>query len=145
MAQISRSALVPYSAAQMYALVDSIQSYPDFLPWCRSAVEHQRETDSVRASIEIAKGAVNKVFTTQNRMTPDQQIEMTLVDGPFKHLHGYWRFEALKENACKVMLELDFEFSGKLVALAIGPVFNQVANTMVDSFVERARMVYGHG
>ena len=143
MPQVSRSALVPYSAAQMYALVDGIKQYPEFLPWCRSAVEHSRDSAEVRASIEIAKGAVNKAFTTCNKMTPGAQIEMSLLDGPFKHLHGFWRFDALRENACKVSLELDFEFSNRLVSMAIGPVFNQVANTMVDCFVERARSVYG--
>ena len=143
MPQVSRSALVPYSAAQMYALVDGIKQYPEFLPWCRSAVEHSRDPAEVRASIEIAKGAVNKAFTTCNKMTPGAQIEMSLLDGPFKHLHGFWRFDALRENACKVSLELDFEFSNRLVSMAIGPVFNQVANTMVDCFVERARSVYG--
>lgn len=142
-AQISRSALVPYTPEQMYSLVDAINDYPNFLPWCRSAIEHARDEDQVKASIEIAKGAVNKSFTTLNRLQNNKTIEMQLVDGPFRHLHGFWRFEALEGNACKVMLDLDFEFSNKLVSLAIGPIFNQVANTLVDSFVTRARQVYG--
>lgn len=143
MAHISRSALVPYSPEQMYLLVDTIPLYPQFLPWCRSAVEHARDTDEVKASIEIAKGAVNKTFTTLNRLQPDKTIEMRLVDGPFRHLHGFWRFDELKPGACKVSLDLDFEFSNKIMSLVVGPVFNQVANTLVDSFVERARKVYG--
>jgi len=143
MAHVSRSALVPYSTEQMFALVDDIKAYPDFLPWCRSAEEIQRSDDAVEASIEIAKGAINKTFTTRNHMQNHLQIEMELVEGPFEHLHGFWRFEALKPDACKVSLEMDFEFANRLVGMAVGPVFNQVANTLVDSFVERAREVYG--
>lgn len=143
MAHISRSALVPYSAEQMFVLVDAIRDYPQFLPWCRSSNELSRDQDEVKASIEIAKGAVNKSFTTLNRMQKNKVIEMSLVDGPFRHLHGFWRFDELKPGACKVSLDLDFEFSNKLVSLAIGPIFNQVANTLVDSFVARARQVYG--
>ncbi|MEZ5479496.1 MAG: type II toxin-antitoxin system RatA family toxin [Thiolinea sp.] len=143
MAQISRSALVPYTPEQMYALVDNINAYPDFLPWCRSASEHSRDQDEVHASIEIAKGAVNKTFSTRNRMQPGKMIEMSLVDGPFKHLHGFWRFAELQPGACKVSLDLSFEFSNRLIGMAVGPVFNQVANTLVDSFVERAQVVYG--
>ncbi|MEZ5538341.1 MAG: type II toxin-antitoxin system RatA family toxin [Thiolinea sp.] len=145
MAQISRSALVPYTPEQMYTLVDRIEDYPGFLPWCSSATEHNRDEDQVKASVEIAKGVVNRTFTTLNRMQPGKMIEMSLVDGPFKHLHGFWRFDELAPGACKVSLDLSFEFSNKLVGMAIGPVFNQVANTLVDSFVERARVVYGNG
>ncbi len=143
MAHINRSALVPYSPEQMYRLVDEIPLYPLFLPWCRTAVEHERDVDQVKASIEIAKGAVNKKFTTLNRLQKNKTIEMRLIDGPFKHLHGFWRFDELQPGACKVSLDLDFEFSSKILSLAVGPVFNQVANTLVDSFVERARKVYG--
>lgn len=143
MAHISRSALVPYSPEQMYLLVDAIPLYPQFLPWCRNAVEHERNADEVKASVEIAKGAVNKRFTTLNRLQRNKTIEMRLVDGPFKRLHGFWRFDELKPGACKVSLDLDFEFSNKILSLTVGPVFNQVANTLVDSFVERARKVYG--
>lgn len=143
MAHIKRSALVPYSAEKMYQLVDSIPLYPQFLPWCRSADEYERNAEQVKASIEIAKGAVTKHFTTLNTLQPGKSIEMRLVDGPFKHLHGFWRFDELKPGACKVSLELDFEFSNMLLSLAVGPIFNQIANTLVDSFVERARKIYG--
>jgi ribosome-associated toxin RatA of RatAB toxin-antitoxin module len=143
MAHINRSALVPYSSEQMYRLVDNIAQYPQFLPWCRSTVEHERDGDQVKASIEIAKGAVNKRFTTINRLQANKMIEMCLVDGPFKHLQGFWRFDELAVGKCKVSLDLDFEFANKILSLAVGPIFNQVANTLVDSFVERARSVYG--
>jgi ribosome-associated toxin RatA of RatAB toxin-antitoxin module len=97
----------------------------------------------VVASLELAKGSVKKSFTTRNRLQVGKMIEMRLVDGPFKHLQGFWRFDGLKENACKVSLDLEYEFSSKIVAMAVGPVFNQVANTLVDAFIERAREVHG--
>ena len=143
MAQISRNALVPYSAEQMYRLVDNVNEYPLFLPWCSRAQEHERSSEAVKASVEIAKGAVNKSFTTLNRLMPNKSIEMSLVDGPFKHLHGFWRFDSLDAQACKVSFDLEFEFSNKLIAFAIGSIFNQVANTLVDSFVKRAHELYG--
>ncbi len=144
MTLISRNALVPYTVEEMYALVDDIESYSEFLPWCRSTDVLERTPDEVKASIEIAKGALNKSFTTLNRMQKNKVIEMRLVKGPFKHLEGFWRFDALKGNtASKISLDLDFEFESKLVALAAGSVFNQIANTMVDAFCKRAIEVYG--
>jgi len=143
MPSINRSALVSYSAEQMYQLVDDITAYPEFLPWCGGAEEHKRDDEQVQASVTIQKGAINKVFTTQNRLEKNNLIELTLLDGPFKKLNGYWRFEPLSENACRVTFDLNFEFSNMLVGMAIGPIFNQVANTFVDSFVERAKVVYG--
>ena len=143
MTHINRSALVPYTAEQMYQLVDEVLQYPNFLPWCSEAVVHHRDAQQVKATVTIAKGPVNKSFTTQNVMSRPHSIEMQLVDGPFKRLHGFWRFDALDAQSCKVSLDLDFKFSNRLVSMAIGPVFNQVANTLVDSFVERARAIYG--
>ena len=143
MPTINRSALVPYQPEQMFALVDNVRGYPEFLPWCKSAREISRNEDEVVASIELARGSVKKSFTTRNRLQPGKMIEMKLVDGPFRHLQGFWRFDQLQENACKVSLDLDYEFSSKIIALAIGPVFNQVANTLVDAFIERAREVHG--
>ena len=143
MAKVNRSALVPYSAEQMFTLVDDVSSYSEFLPWCSSSTEHRREENEVEASVNIAKGAVNKAFRTINTLHRYEWIEMSLVDGPFKQLHGYWRFHELKAGACKISLDLEYEFSNKLISLAIGSVFNQVANTLVDSFVMRAKSYYG--
>lgn len=143
MTTISKSALVPYSAAQIFALVDDVKAYPEFLPWCGGAKELSRSEDEVRASVEISHSGLNKSFTTRNLLKPDKMIEMSLVDGPFKHLHGFWRFDSLAEDACKVSLDLEYEFSSKLVGLAIGPVFGKIANTLVDSFCQRAEAVYG--
>ena len=142
MAQVNKSALVPFSAEQMYQLVDDVPSYKDFLPWCGGSEEVSREDGVVVASVTIAKGSVNKTFTTKNTSNDHQKIHLELVDGPFKELVGYWDFKELKENACKVTLHLDYEFSNRLLGMAVGPVFNQIANAMVDSFVERAKVVY---
>lgn len=144
MTLISRNALVPYSVEEMYSLVDDIEAYAEFLPWCRSTNVISRDENEVQASIEIARGALNKSFTTLNRLQKDKMVEMRLVKGPFKHLQGYWRFDALKDNtASKISLDLDFEFESRLVALAVGSVFNQIANSMVDAFCKRAAEVYG--
>ena len=143
MAHLNKSALVPYSAEQMYKLVEDVDSYHTFLPWCSASRKLQRENDVVVGSVTIAKGTVNKTFTTRNLLQKNKMIEITLVDGPFRHLHGFWRFDELKQGACKVTLDLEYEFSSKLLGMVVGPVFNQVANTMVDSFVIQAKTVYG--
>lgn len=144
MSLISRNALVPYSTEEMYKLVEDVESYPEFLPWCRSTEVLSRHDDEVQACIEIAKGGLNKSFTTTNRMQKNKMIEMRLLKGPFKHLQGFWRFDVLKDpKACKISFDLDFEFENKLIALAAGSVFNQIANAMVDAFSKRAVEVYG--
>lgn len=143
MTTVKKNALVPYSAAEMYALVNDVEAYPQFLPWCRGTRVLYRDEDEIRASIEIAQGALHKSFTTHNRLQRDKMVEMRLVEGPFRHLEGFWRFDALGERACKVNLDLDFEFSNKLIGLALGPIFNQVVNTLVDAFCARAEQVYG--
>ncbi|MDH5300341.1 MAG: type II toxin-antitoxin system RatA family toxin [Gammaproteobacteria bacterium] len=142
MTAVKRNALVPFSAQQMFDLVDDIEAYPQFLPWCKSASVHSRDALQVTASIEIAKAGIQQTFTTRNLNTQGEVIEMQLVDGPFQALHGYWRFQALNENACKVSLDLEFEFSSKVLSMTLGPVFSQICNTMVEVFVKRAREVY---
>lgn len=134
---------MPYRAAEMFRLVNDIESYPQFLPWCRTTRVLSRDEDEVRASIEIARGPVEKWFTTRNRLQQDKMIEIRLLDGPFRRLEGYWHFQDLGEDACKVTLNLEFEFSNPILRLAIGPVFSQIANSLVDSFCRRATDVYG--
>lgn len=143
MPQVNKSALVPYSAEQMYQLVDNVADYHTFLPWCGASEEKSRDENSVIGSVTIAKGAVNKTFTTENRLDKNKQIDIKLIDGPFKTLEGHWRFDELKENACKVSLVLDYEFSSKMLSVVVGPVFNHIANSMVDSFVKQAKVIYG--
>ena len=143
MTTINRSALVPYSCAEMYDLVANIGEYPDFLPWCGGSHIISSTPEKVVAEIQIAYKKVNKSFTTKNILTPNKRMIMNLVEGPFKHLRGDWVFTGLEDRACKVALELDFEFSNKLIAFAIGPIFSNIANTFVDNFRQRAEQVYG--
>ena len=143
MPHVNKSALVPFSASQMYKLVADVDAYQEFLPWCGHSELLSHEGDVVVGTVTIAKGGVNKSFTTENHLQENEHIEVKLVDGPLKKLEGYWRFDALKEGACKVSLDLEYEFSSKLLGMVVGPVFNQVANTMVDSFVKQARVAYG--
>jgi len=140
---VKKSALVRYSPAMMYRLVDDIESYPQFLPWCGGSEVLARSEDEVRATIEIAHGSLRRAFTTRNRLQRDKMIEVRLEQGPFRHLEGFWRFEALADEGCRVRLDMDFEFSNRLVGMALGPIFNQVANSLVDAFVIRAEQVYG--
>ena len=143
MATVKKSALVLYSASEMYALVSDIEAYPQFLPWCRSTQILSRAEDEVRATIEMVKGGVHKSFTTSNRMQKHKMIDIRLLEGPFKRLEGYWRFEPLRVDACKVSLDMEFEFSSALLRKVIEPVFKQIANTLVDAFCQRAVEVYG--
>jgi len=143
MTSISKSALVAYSPAQMFALVDGIEAYPEFLPWCRGAKVLSRTDDEVRATIELSKGGVEKAFTTCNRNQKNKMIEMRLVEGPFRQLEGFWRFDALGDDGCKVSFDLEFEFASRMLGMVVGPVFSQIANSMVDSFHKRAVEVYG--
>lgn len=143
MPSISRSALVPYTPEQMFNIVDDVDHYSEFLPWCGESEELDRKENSVKGSVTIVKGAVNKKFVTLNEFQRYSVIEMKLVEGPFKQLHGYWRFDDLNGEACNISLDLDFEFSNRLVSFAIGSIFNQIANTLVDAFVARAKDVYG--
>ncbi len=143
MTSISKSALVPYSPAQMFALVDGIEVYPEFLPWCRATQVLSRTDDEVRATIELSKGGVEKAFTTCNRNQKNKMIEMRLVEGPFKRLEGFWRFDALGDEGCKVSFDLEFEFASRMLDMVVGPVFSQIANSLVDSFHRRAVEVYG--
>lgn len=140
--QIDKSALVMHSAARMFALVNDISRYPEFLPWCASTKVHQQDDSEITASLEVARGGIRQRLTTQNQLMAPQTINMKLVDGPFQSLRGTWHFQALADDACKVILRLEFEFSGALSRMTFGPVFSQAANTMVDSFCRRADELY---
>jgi ribosome-associated toxin RatA of RatAB toxin-antitoxin module len=142
MTQINRSAIVPFTAEEMYRLVADIESYPEFLPWCGGARILSKENDELRASIAIDYKGVNKSFTTSNRQVEGERIEMRLVEGPFTQLHGIWEFKKLDAGASKVSLQLEFEFSNRLVAMTVGKVFSSIADTLVDAFSQRAEQVY---
>lgn len=143
MPQISRSALLPYPARFMYDLVNKVEAYPEFLPWCGGARLHRSDETSLEASIQICTAGLDQWFKTRNSMIPGESIEINLVDGPFKQLQGHWQFTALDGEGCKIELLLQLEFKRGLAAAVIAPVFTRIANTMVDSFCERARELYG--
>lgn len=143
MTTISKSALVTHSPEEMFKLVDDISSYPEFLPWCGKSTEIYRDENKVEASLFISHSGLNKEFTTQNTNTAFDKIEMHLVNGPFKNLDGVWLFEPLGDSACKVSLNLDFEFSSKIISITLGPVFSKIANSLVDAFIKRADTIYG--
>ena len=142
MAVVHKSVLLPFSAEQMFALVNGIEEYPKFLPWCGGTEILQREEHRVVASIAINYHGVKHAFTTENVNLPFSVIRMTLVEGPFRHLDGTWTFKPLRADACKVELELHYEFASKLLDKVIGPVFHIIANNMVEAFCQRAEAVY---
>ena len=143
MTTINRHAIVSHTAAEMYQLVSDIESYPQFLPWCASTNILQRSVEQIEARIEIAYKGINKSFTTRNSLRSGKSMEMQLIDGPFENLQGLWRFNALDDFACKILLDLEFEFCSKLVEMTMGRVFNEITSSLVDSFCRRADEIYG--
>lgn len=142
MPSISRHALMPYTAKQMYDIVNDVSRYSEFLPWCAEARILEQNDRMMEASVLMKKGKLNHSFTTRNDLTDGENIRMNLVNGPFKKLEGDWAFTNLSENASKIELNLEFEFSNGIVGLLIGPVFTQIANTLVDAFCKRAHQLY---
>lgn len=140
---IQRSALLPYPAQALYDLVNDVSRYSEFLPWCSGATILNQGETSMRARVEIAKGGLSQHFVTRNILTPGQTIEMNLEEGPFSQLHGVWTFKALSDKACKISLDLSFDYSGPIVRATLGPLFNQAANTLVDAFCQRAKELHG--
>lgn len=140
---VDRSALVHYSSDEMFALVSDVNAYPEFLPWCSGAEELSREGGEVEARIDFAVSGVSRSFTTRNHEQQGRAIDIELVDGPFSHLQGRWRFEPLGDAGSKISVFLEYDFSSRMVSLAVGPVFNKIATTLVDAFQKRAREVYG--
>jgi len=143
---VERSMLVPYSTAQMYALVADVESYPQFLPNCRAARVLKREANTVCGEVDLNFKGIKQSFSTCNLMVPNERIDMELLNGPFSRLSGGWTFEDLSQGrnqGSKVSLKLDYDFSSRVLALALGPVFGIFANSLVDAFYQRARSVYG--
>jgi ribosome-associated toxin RatA of RatAB toxin-antitoxin module len=145
MALVSKSALVHHSASAMYKLVCDFEAYPEFLPWCSDSRLISRSAEQICGELEVNRVGIRQRFSTCNRLVENERIDILLRDGPFRKLQGGWRFHALRSDACKVELELDFEFAGRLIDAAFGRVFNQIANTLVDAFCKRADEVYGKG
>jgi len=145
MAKVEKSVLIGHSADKIYALVADVDAYPQFLPWCNATEVRQVEGQKAVATLHVNYHGLRLHFTTENRMEQGALIDMTLVNGPFKHLDGFWRFVPLSAQACKIEFQLSYELSGKLVEKIAGPVFNHIANTLVEVFVKRATALYGPG
>jgi ribosome-associated toxin RatA of RatAB toxin-antitoxin module len=143
MSVIHRAANVYYTASEMFKLVDDVEHYPEFLPWCTSVEVHKRSPNEVSATLGLAMGGLHRKFTTCNRLHQDKIIEIRLVNGPFHHLEGFWRFQPLSEKMSRVILDLEFELTNRVVNFAFEPIFHQVANSLVHAFVSRAEHIYG--
>lgn len=143
MPRITRSALLMYSAEQMFDLVNNVNSYPEFLPGCTGTRVLEQSEASMVAAVDVSRAGISKTFTTKNTLTLNEEVKMDLVDGPFKELQGGWTFKALDTNACKVSLDLEFVFTNKLAEAAFGRIFSDLVNNMVQSFTDRAKEVYG--
>ncbi|MBC7781719.1 MAG: type II toxin-antitoxin system RatA family toxin [Proteobacteria bacterium] len=143
MALVEKSVLVQYTPAQMFRLVDRVEDYPEFLPWCGGSSVSDRSEAKLRATVKIDYHGVRQSFTTENIRHEPEAIEVKLIDGPFRNLDGSWRFKALGQQACKIEFRLHYEFSSRILEKLLSPVFNRIANTFVDAFVKRAEQVYG--
>jgi ribosome-associated toxin RatA of RatAB toxin-antitoxin module len=143
MRKVHKNALVPYSAADMYALVNDVARYPEFLPWCRGSKVLESSPTEMRAKLDLVKGRFSKSFTTRNYLTPGSAITMTLENGPFNHLEGRWKFTDLGKEGSKVELDMEFEFESGLLDLIAGPMFHDICNSLVDAFIHRAAELHG--
>ena len=140
--KIERSALVAHSAMDMYKLVADVPSYPQFLSWCTATTVHEQNEETQKASLTVRVAGVTQHFTTINALSAGERVGMKLFEGPFKNLHGEWRFTQLGADGCKISLELEFEVNPGLVATMFGKGFGKIANRLVDDFCKRAEKVY---
>lgn len=143
MALVEKSMLVEYPAEKMFSLVDDVERYPEFLPWCGGAEILSRDEHTVHAALHINYKGIKQRFSTRNRVQTPSLIEITLIEGPFRHLDGRWSFTPLGAQACKVEFALHYEFVNRLLEKLVGPVFSYIANSFVDAFVKRAESLYG--
>ena len=143
MPEVVKSVLVPYSAEQMFGLVDDVRRYPEFLPWCGAAETTHSDADTTRATLQINYRGLKQRFTTANTKAPPHTLTMQLVEGPFRALDGEWRFNDLNGRGCKIEFRLHYEFSNRVLAALVGPVFGYIADTLVEAFVKRASQVHG--
>lgn len=143
MAKVQKSVLAGYSASQMFELVDSVERYPEFLPWCGGTELLQRDESLTVATIRIDYMQVKQSFTTENAKQAPHSMTLSLKAGPFRNLEGSWRFIELNQSACKIEFHLNYEFSSKLLESVVGPVFGKIADNFVDAFIRRAEKIYG--
>jgi ribosome-associated toxin RatA of RatAB toxin-antitoxin module len=142
MNKVEKTVLVMHSAEQMYTLVDAVEDYPKFLPWCGGVDLLERTETSTSATLHINYHGLKQNFTTQNIKTFPHSMKIELIDGPFKHLDGSWRFTSLQPEACKIEFSLNYKFANSFLEKIIAPVFNHIAATFVDGFVARADKIY---
>lgn len=142
MLNIAKSVITPYTCEQMYALISDIANYKDYLPWCPSSKIINVDGNTVTARVDISYLKAKAHFTTTNLNTPNQRIDLDLVDGPFKHLKGHWIFTPLGETGCKVEFRLDYKFSNIIIEKIIGSVFEYIIKNIVNSFVKKAHEIY---
>lgn len=140
---VKKTVEVSYAPEEMYALVNDIERYPEFLPGCQGATILSQNTDEVRAKIHLSKGGIQHTFSTVNRLQHNKMIEVRLLEGPFKHLEGFWRFEEMKNGGCLLSFDLEFIFSNRLLDMTAGPILKNIANTFIDAFAARAEAFYG--
>ncbi|GAA5099484.1 type II toxin-antitoxin system RatA family toxin [Wohlfahrtiimonas larvae] len=140
---IRKSKVVPYSAKQMFDLVNDVEKYPEYLPWCKTARILRQTECEMDASVGVLMGPVNKAFTTRNRMVDGEMIQMSLVNGPFKKLYGEWKFIPLSATESKIEFELDFTLSIGLLSNMLNPIFENMYGSMIKAFSDRAKVVYG--
>ena len=144
MSQVCREAVVPYTCEQMYALVNEVETYQDFLPWCESSVIDQRsDAHSMVATLSIAHKGIRTQFTTHNQGKPYEEILMLLDKGPFKHLHGEWKFIPLGDLGCRVTLNFEYVFSNIVYEKLLNKLFDHIVETIIDAFLRRAQQCYG--
>lgn len=144
MNKVHKSVLVPYPIEKMYELVERVEDYPQFLPWCAGVHIREQSANQLVATLQIAFKGVRQSFTTRNIHTPPHSMKMYFVEGPFKKLEGTWEFIELDQQACKIEFNLEYGFSNIVLEKLIGPMFNMIANTFIDGFVQRAEELYGH-
>lgn len=143
MAEVNKSVLVAYPAQRMFALVDAVEKYPEFLPWCGGVEVIFRDALLTRATIRINYHGIRQSFSTENAKREPNLMQIKLIEGPFRTLEGGWRFTDLGSDGCKVELSLRYEFASRMLDKLIGPVFGYIVNNLVDAFVKRAHRVYG--
>jgi ribosome-associated toxin RatA of RatAB toxin-antitoxin module len=139
MREVKRTALIAETPARMYRLVNDIERYPEFLPWCTAARVDSRKDGEVMATLTIKRGPLHAQFTTRNLLEPDQRVLMQFVSGPFRVLEGLWTFTPLGDLGCRVELEMRFEFANRVAGTVFEPLFENTAASLVDAFVKRAR------
>jgi ribosome-associated toxin RatA of RatAB toxin-antitoxin module len=143
MYHVRRTAIVPFSAEQMYALVNDIEAYPEFLPWCSEARVLSRQDHALTASVTMALGRIRQSFSTSNTMQPGRSIAVRLLEGPFRQLEGGWEFIPAGDQACEVRLDMGFEFKTRVLEFTLGKAFGQIVNSLMAAFTRRAHHVYG--